>query len=456
MSSAAPTPGTLLAGKYLVERVLGEGGMGVVVAARHTQLEQRVALKFVLPEALKNRDAVERFAREARAAAKLKSEHVARVLDVGALENGAPYMVMEYLEGRDLGAIIEERPLEPRHAVDLVLQACEAVAEAHAAGIVHRDLKPQNLFVTTRVDGRALVKVLDFGISKQSNPDGSASGLSLTRTAMVMGSPNYMSPEALRSAKQVDARADLWALGVILYEAMTGSVPFVADTITQLTAMVLEQHPRPLSELRPDVPEGLARAVGACLEKDLSRRMPTVADLARALEPFGSATGVAERIAAVARGGSTLRSADRSSDRVAAMSASGSTSVAWGETILARGSRVRAVAIALGVTAVALLVAGGAFALLFHRASRPAAAASSLSAPDVPVAPSAGAAAAHPSEPALPAAAQDAPDAALNAAPLPSPAPSIAAPVHHRPSSPPGPRPPPSRPASDELPSERK
>ncbi len=452
MSSAAPAPGTLLAGKYLVERVLGEGGMGVVVAARHTQLEQRVALKFVLPEALKSTDAVERFAREARAAAKLKSEHVARVLDVGSLENGAPYMVMEYLEGRDLAAIIEERPLSPREAVDLVLQACEAVAEAHAAGIVHRDLKPKNLFVTTRVDGRPLVKVLDFGISKQSNADGSTSGqLSLTRTTMVMGSPNYMSPEALRSAKQVDARSDLWALGVILYEAMTGHVPFVADTITQLTAMVLEQRPRPLSDLRPDVPIGLANAVLACLEKDPALRTQSVADLARAIEPFGENAGVADRIANVARGGTTQRSVvDRSSDRATAVvTGSGGTSVAWGETLLARGSRTRTVVITMLASVLGMLVVGAiVFAFVRHSSGPSAAATSALE--TVPPTRQIDLA---PPPPALPSAAPSAVAALPSASSAPSASPSIAPP--HRTTPTPPPRPPVHH-AGDDLPNERK
>src|SRR5580692_5366081 len=162
-SSAGVREGDVLAGKYRVERVLGMGGMGVVVAAMHTELDRRVALKFLLPSALANAVAVGRFAQEARAVVRLKSEHVARVIDVGRLETGAPYIVMEYLEGTDLGVTIEQRGKLPvPEAVDYVLQACEAVAEAHALGIIHRDLKPRNLFVTLGVDGQPFVKVLDF------------------------------------------------------------------------------------------------------------------------------------------------------------------------------------------------------------------------------------------------------------------------------------------------------
>ena len=207
-------PGDVLAGKYRVDRVLGVGGMGVVVAATHLQLQQRVALKFMLDAGLAQPTQVERFGREARAAVRLRSDHVARVLDVGTLETGSPYIVMEYLDGSDIGSVLEQRGAMPVDmAVDCVLQACDAVAEAHALGIVHRDLKPRNLFLTTRNDGRALVKVLDFGISKHTT----GSDLSLTRTTEIMGSPSYMSPEQFRSAKLVDERTDIWALGAILY-----------------------------------------------------------------------------------------------------------------------------------------------------------------------------------------------------------------------------------------------
>lgn len=208
--------GDVLAGKYRVDAVLGVGGMGIVVAATHLQLEQKVALKFLLPAAIQSPEAVERFLREGRAAVRLKSQNVAKVTDVGTLENGAPYMVMEFLHGADLAAVMAERGLLPvAEAVSYVLQACEAIAEAHSLGIVHRDLKPQNLFVTRKVDGRPLIKVLDFGISKSMDTQ---SGLSLTRTSSIMGSPLYMSPEQMRSSKNVDQRSDIWAIGVVLYE----------------------------------------------------------------------------------------------------------------------------------------------------------------------------------------------------------------------------------------------
>jgi len=213
--SSSVKEGDLLAGKYRVERVLGSGGMGIVVAARHEQLDQRVAIKFVREEALGNEDAVARFLREARAAVKLRSEHAAKVLDVGTLESGAPYMVMEYLEGSDLGAILSEgEPLSVEVAAEYIAQACEAVAEAHAAGIVHRDLKPQNLFLTQTIGGGARVKVLDFGVSKTLESTG---GGGLTQTRSMLGSPLYMSPEQMRSSRDVDARSDVWVFGVVLF-----------------------------------------------------------------------------------------------------------------------------------------------------------------------------------------------------------------------------------------------
>ncbi|MEZ4314973.1 MAG: serine/threonine-protein kinase [Polyangiaceae bacterium] len=222
-------PGDIVAGKYLVDRVLGVGGMGAVVAATHTQLDQRVAIKFLLPQMLGSREVVERFQREARAAAKIRSEHVVRVSDVGTLDGGVPFIVMEFLEGKDLGELLQRRgPLPVPLAVDYVLEACEALAEAHAAGIVHRDLKPSNLFLARRADETDIVKVLDFGISKQITPEALQSSPSLTRTTDVFGSPTYMSPEQLKASRDVDTRADLWALGVILFELISGAPPSAA------------------------------------------------------------------------------------------------------------------------------------------------------------------------------------------------------------------------------------
>lgn len=289
-------PGQILAGKFRIEQVLGRGGMGVVVAATHIQLEERVAIKFLLPEALKNAEAVRRFEREARAAVKIKSEHVARVTDVGQLETGSPYMVMEYLSGMDLGQYLERHgALTVTESADYLLQACDAIAEAHSMGIVHRDLKPANLFRIVRSDGTPSIKVLDFGISKV------AADNSMTMTSSMMGSPYYMSPEQMTSSKTVDHRTDIWALGVILYELLTGKVPYGGDTVPEVCAQVLTNPPPNPAELNSDVPPELTAVIARCLSKQREGRFDDVAAFAMALVPFGSenASFVAARISRV-------------------------------------------------------------------------------------------------------------------------------------------------------------
>jgi eukaryotic-like serine/threonine-protein kinase len=281
--------GDVINGKYVVDAVIGVGGMGVVVSARHAELGQQVALKFLLPQALGIPGAVERFIREARSAVQLQSQHVARVYDVGRVEGGTPFLVMELLHGCDLGTLVKNNgPLRVGDVAEYVIQACEAVAEAHALGIVHRDLKPANLFLTRRVNGAPLVKVLDFGISKVTNLQ--PTDPSLTKTSDVVGSPYYMAPEQVRSARDVDARTDIWALGVILYELLAGEVPFLATNVPQLCAMVLETEPAPLIQVRPDIPESLNQIVLTCLAKLPEQRFASVQDLVRALAPF-AATG---------------------------------------------------------------------------------------------------------------------------------------------------------------------
>jgi serine/threonine-protein kinase len=292
--------GDVLAGKYRIERVLGAGGMGVVVAATHLQLDEPVAIKFLQPEALKDGGVVARFLREGRAAAKIRSEHVARVHDVGTLESGAPYLVMEYLDGSDLAAMVRERgPLPVELAVELVLQACEALADAHSIGIIHRDIKPANLFVTTRRDGSPAVKVIDFGISKVTT--GQDAGMDITKTAEMRGSLLFMPPEQMTSPRDVDARSDIWALGVSLHYLLSGTYPFSAQSMPELCAMILQREPAPLRAARPDVPAGLEAVVLRCLRKDPAQRFSSVADLAGALAPFAPvhARVSADRIARV-------------------------------------------------------------------------------------------------------------------------------------------------------------
>ena len=371
--------GDVLASKYRVERVLGQGGMGIVVAATHTTLHQRVALKFLLPAALSNPETIERFLREARAAVRLKSEHAAKVVDVGTLDSGLPYMVMEYLDGATLGQIVRQKGAIPtEEAVDYVLQACEAVAEAHAAGIVHRDLKPENLFLTKRVDGQPLVKVLDFGIAKTQTP---GDGLALTRTSTVIGSPLYMPPEQLRAARNADTRSDIWALGAVLFELVTGRVPFQAESFSELCFKVAQDPAQPPSALRADVPPGLDAVVLRCLEKEPARRFQNVADLAASLEPLGPphARELAQRVASVLGGGK--------STSVPALAQSGPsgkvmTGTAWGNTSTEARSR-KLTWIVAGAAAAMCLVAGGLL-LLGHHDAPPAAAATSSAAASSP------------------------------------------------------------------------
>jgi eukaryotic-like serine/threonine-protein kinase len=286
-----PREGDVLAGKFRIERVLGVGGMGMVVSAMHLHLDERVAIKFLLPEALGNAEAVARFGREARAAVKIKSEHVARVTDVGALDSGSPYMVMELLRGQDLSELLRDHGALPvALAVQYVLQACEALAEAHAIGIVHRDLKPANLFLTARADGSPCIKVLDFGISKVTVKSGSGSDMGMTRTQSIMGSPLYMSPEQMASARDVDQRADIWAVGTVLYELVTGRVPFEAETMPQLCTLILHADPPSPRSIRANIPDGLEQVILHCLRKDRSQRYANVAELAADLAGFSPRT----------------------------------------------------------------------------------------------------------------------------------------------------------------------
>jgi len=301
MSSAAShdhlpvKPGEYLAdGKYLVDAVIGVGGMGVVVQATHAHLAQKVAIKFMLPKALENEEAVQRFLLEARSAAALKSEHVARVLDVGTLETGAPYIVMEFLQGITLDHYLEQgNTLSIEEAVEYTVHACEAVAEAHSHKIAHRDIKLSNLFLTVANDKRPMVKVIDFGLSKTLGTDSKK----LTRDFSLMGTPAYMSPEQLKAKGDVDERTDIWSLGVCLYELLTARVPFEAASVAEVCANVLNKPPVPPTTYR-DIPDGLVAVINRCLQKDPNQRFATIAELAAALDPYlpANATGSAERI----------------------------------------------------------------------------------------------------------------------------------------------------------------
>ena len=280
--------GDVLADKYRVDWVLGTGSTGVVLAAYHLKLHQRVAIKLLLPEAVSNPEAVKRFEHEARAAVKIKSEHVARVIDIGSLEGGAPYIVMEHLQGEDLAArLARTGPLPVEEAVDFVMQACEAIAEAHGLGIVHRDLKPANLYCVRGSDGQASIKVLDFGISKVLDDGGLHALGEMTKSSIVVGSPFYMSPEQMQAPRTVDARTDIWSIGVILHELLAGSVPFPGETLPQISVRVARSPPPSLRLVRSEVPPGLESVIARCLEKSAKKRYKSIADLAAALGRFG-------------------------------------------------------------------------------------------------------------------------------------------------------------------------
>src|SRR6478752_1496793 len=260
--------GQVVAHKYRVDRFIGQGGMGVVVAGFHLELDEAVAIKFVGTESGLESEGAERFRREARAAAKIHSEHVARVFDIGLLDERVPYMVMELLNGVDLEQEIERRGALPiAEAVGYLLQAIDAVAEAHSVGIVHRDLKPTNLFLAQRADGSRIIKVLDFGISK-SLGSGRQREVALTRTAAFVGSPLYMSPEQMRSARDVDVRADVWALGAILYVMVTGQLPHPGASLPEVCLAVMNSVPRPLKDFIAGAPEALEPILMKCLAKE--------------------------------------------------------------------------------------------------------------------------------------------------------------------------------------------
>jgi serine/threonine protein kinase len=428
-------PGDVLAGKYRVERVLGAGAMGVVVSAQHVELGELRAVKLLRGSLLSEPVLVERFLREARAVVRLKSEHVAHVYDVGRQESGAPFIVLEHLEGADLAKKLQrEGPMPLDELAGVLLQVCEALSEAHSLGIVHRDLKPANLFLAEGRGGRT-VKVLDFGISKLVADESSEGGHELTDTSVIVGSPSFMAPEQVRSSRTVDHRADIWSLGVIFYQLATGELPFRAPEKLELLLKIIQDVPRPPSELRGDLPPEVDRIVLRCLEKRPDRRYASVGELAADLAPLTTSAETSLLLSRISRhlGEAPRPSAPTparlveparelsSSDAIArpariesstasgprpdvdAASASG-TQASWANGELSRprtSGRSRAPLFALGAAVVA--AAGlGAFFALRGPSSGPAAAVSTgeradaarTSAPEVAVAPTQAASAA--------------------------------------------------------------
>ncbi len=274
--------GRVLEGKYRVIGELGRGGMGVVLEAEHVGLSERFAVKLVRAEGAGGEGGVRRLLREAKLAAQVGGRHVARVYDVGSLGDGHMFLVMDRLYGEDLQATLRRRGALPvDEALAYLLQACEAVGRAHAAGVIHRDLKPANLFLANEEGAGVVVKVLDFGLAKLSSRPRLDDELSLTTSATIIGSPRYMSPEQIRDARGVDVRSDVWSLGVILFEMLAGEPPFSGTTISGLWASIVADPPRALRGLRPEVPAALAGLVEACLAKDPAARPASVAELVR-------------------------------------------------------------------------------------------------------------------------------------------------------------------------------
>jgi serine/threonine-protein kinase len=375
--------------KYEVESVIGAGGMGVVVAARHLILGQRVALKFLRNAGSERPEIVTRFFREAQAAAKIQGEHVARVFDVGRLPSGVPFLVMEYLAGRDLAEVLRtEGPLPIERAVTYVLEACEALAQAHALGIIHRDLKPGNLFLVRSPDGAPFVKVLDFGISKSVSADGSSE--TLTGPQGILGSPLYMSPEQIRSSKTVDARSDVWSLGVILHELLAGRPPFEGDGAPSVFASIAADPPVPLQSVAPHVPAALAALVARCLEKSPDARPASVGELARGLLPFAPAEGrgSVDRITTVlGQSGATTIDPTSSLGHADTIHAATppplGTGTDWGRTGERRAPRSPSRPSPLAAAALLAVLAGVGVVLVLRPATRAVEAPSSASAPAV-------------------------------------------------------------------------
>ena len=388
--------GDVIDGKYRIIRLIGEGGMGAVYEGENVRIHRTVAIKVLHAGVAENADAVQRFEREAQAAGRIGSEHIVEVLDLGNLPDGDRFMVMEFMDGDALSKRIETKGrLTPREIYPIARQILEALVAAHGAGIIHRDLKPDNVFLLKSRGGQAdFVKLLDFGISKFSALSGE-SGFSMTRTGAVMGTPYYMSPEQAKGAKGMDHRADLYAVGVILYECVTGSVPFNADTFNELLFKIVLETPQPIEQVVPDSDPDFNKIVQKAMAREPGIRFQTSREFQQTLDQWASGAGVPANVAAIGTapvtvvGSATVVEAPAGGQ--AAKPGPG-TQGAWANTpgLAAapaeappqkKGGTMVAAAVAAGV----LVVGGGVFAL---RSSGGTAAAAAPSSAAPPVGPS--------------------------------------------------------------------
>jgi eukaryotic-like serine/threonine-protein kinase len=282
--------GTLLGGKYRLRGILGEGGMGTVFDALHEGLGNQVAIKVLHQSQVHKKDAVQRFHHEARAAARIGHPNICEVHDVGTLDDGRPYLVMERLVGITMADRIKAMGGLPfQEALDTLTQVLSGLHAAHEKGIIHRDIKPENVFLSERVGCPPLAKILDFGVSKAMSQHAQSSGFSdveVTRTGVVLGTPYYLAPEQAKGERNLDARVDLYACGVLVYEALTGRRPFRAQNYNALLIAILTTTPRPIREIRPDIPPGFGRVVEKAMARDPDERYQTALSLQAALQPY--------------------------------------------------------------------------------------------------------------------------------------------------------------------------
>ncbi|MFO8071882.1 MAG: serine/threonine-protein kinase [Polyangia bacterium] len=359
--------GKTLEGRYAVERLLGEGGMGAVYQGLHVMVGRKVAIKFLHSELTGSEEVVKRFYREARAAAAIGHRNIVEVLDVGLSELGEPYLVMEFLEGESLGDMLERvGPIDLGAACGVLDPALRALSAAHAKGIVHRDLKPDNIFLGHGQDGEVEVKLIDFGISKFADAGGESQ---LTQTGSLLGTPAYMSPEQARGDRELDARADIYSMGVILYQALTGRMPFEGEHYNALLISVLTEEPLDPAEAHAGFPEQARELVMSALAKDPAQRPQSAAEMLERLKELGVyeerteqltrvASSIEKRNVAAGDVGDALREGSGSSaSAVYSQMMREGTSGVWAGTRPKGSRRRKGLLVGLGAAAVAVVAA---------------------------------------------------------------------------------------------------